>query len=121
MARCIKAIPNDTKIEFIIGLNNQSSSFLNIAEFDENSNKIKIFDLINFNNEEEEKINNISNVKDIYNVNQNLILTQLYDEDKNKNILSAVKFERNDNGSINTDKEQVKNSFLDYQDENAFE
>lgn len=120
MARCIKAIPNDTNIEFIIGLSNQTSSFLNIAEFDENRNKIKIFDLINFNNEEDD-IKNISNVNDIYNVSQNLILTQLYDEDKNKNILTAVKFQRNDNGSINTDKELVKNTFLEYQDENAFE
>lgn len=122
MARCIKSLTNESKNEFIIGLNNQTSAFLTIAEFEESNNKIKIFDLINFDNIiEGENKRKISNVIDIYNIKGNSILTQLYDEESKQNILSAVNYERLDNGEINFEKDKVKNNFLNFQDESVFE
>ena len=120
MARCIKALPNESKNEFVIGLNNQTSAFLTIAEYEESNNKIKLFDLINFDIEAENK-RHIANVVDVYNAKENLILAQLYDEHNKSNILAAVSFERQENGGINTDKDKVQNSFLNFQDDSVFE
>ncbi len=120
MARCIKAIPNDSKNEFIIGLNNQSSAFLTIAEYDDNNNKIKLFDLHNFDDQIENK-RNITKVIDIYDIKNNLFLTQLYENNNKKHLLSAINFDRYENGSIDPDNEKLKINFLDYEDDNYFE
>jgi len=120
LARCIKAIPHDTKNEFIIGLNNQSSAFLTIAEYDDINNKIKLFDLLNFEKEIENN-RNITNVIDIYNIRHNLMLIQLYEDQSKKHVLTSLNIEREENGSINLDREKVKIEFLDYQDDNFFE
>jgi len=120
LARCIKAIPNESKNEFIIGVNNQNSAFLTIAEFEEFNNKIKLFDLTNFAYEEENS-RKISNVVDVYTTNNNMILTQLYDEQSKTNVLSSVKFERLESGGINNEKDKVKNAFLNFEDECVFE
>ncbi len=122
MARCLKAIPNESKSEFVIGLNNQTSSFLTIAEYEESNNKIKIYDLTAFESEAENN-RNISNVADIYvpNNNSNLIRAQLRDEGSHTNTLAAVNFERLENGGINNDKDKVKTAFLGFEDDNVFE
>ena len=120
MARCIKAIPNESKIEFVIGLHNQTSAFLTIAEFEESNNKIKLFDLIDFASEAENK-RNISNVVDVYTTKDNLILTQLYDEQSRRNVLSSVNFERLENGGIDVEKDKVKKTFFNFEDEGVFE
>lgn len=121
MARCLKAIRNESKNEFVIGLNNQTSSFLTIAEYEESNNKIKIYDLSAFENTEAEEKPKVSNVVDIYTTNENMILTQLSTEQSKMNALCAVNFERMENGEINIDKDKVKVSFLDFKDENVFE
>ena len=120
MARCIKAIPNESKNEFIIGLNNQNSAFLTIAEFEESNNKIKLIDLIDFSSEAENK-KNISNVGDVYTTKENMILTRLYDEQSKRNVLGCVNYERLENGGIDVEKDKVKNTFLDFEDEGVFE
>jgi len=121
LARCLKAIRNESKNEFVIGLNNQTSSFLTIAEYEESNNKIKIYDLSAFENTEAEEKPKVSNVVDIYTTNENMILTQLSTEQSKMNALCAVNFERMENGEINIDKDKVKVSFLDFKDENVFE
>lgn len=120
MARCIKAIPNESKNEFVIGLNNQTSAFLTIAEFEESNNKIKLFDLIDFASEAENN-RSIANVGDVYTTKENFILARLYDEHRKRNVLSCVNFERLENGGIDVEKDKVKNTFLDFDDEGVFE
>ncbi len=126
MARCIKAIPNEVKNEFLIGLNNQKSSFLTIAEYDELNNKIKIVDLIDFeeeaiNKEQEDYNYSISNVIDIYPIKNDLFLTQLHDTHSKKNVISSVNLERLEDQSVNLSRETTKNFYLNYSNTNIFE
>lgn len=122
MARCIKSIPNENKNEFLIGINNQKNSFLTVAEFDENNNKTKLVDLVDYESINTEEVKrSISNVIDVYPVKNNFFISQLYDSNINKNIISTLLFKRNEDNSINLEKDSIKNNFLDFSDENFFE
>ena len=49
---------NENKHEFVVGISDTKCSYLTIAEFEDESNKIKLFDLFNFddlNSENENK------------------------------------------------------------------
>ena len=74
-SRCIKAVPDSNKNEFLVGVNTNSTCYVVSVDYDESSKKINSKDLITFETLYPDKM--INSIIDLYPMN-NVITTQVY-------------------------------------------
>lgn len=89
LSRCLKAIHNNSKSEYLIGANTTTSAYLISATYEDLTKKLDSKELVDFSAINREKI--INEVIDIYPYNEELIYIQVLNQTDDLYQLKAFK------------------------------